>query len=73
MARTINPKWTAMAREKLANGGAFTYMTSHKMVIQEAIMIATELGRAYKLISNGAGVTTFTTDTDTCPCCKRKL
>ena len=73
MASRVNPKWAEETRKKMAKAEVFTHTSTHKIIIQECILIAQSLGCAYKLVNLGAGVTTFTTDTDTCPCCKRKL
>ena len=53
-------------------GGAPTtveYTSTNRQVIQYLVQTAASLSIPYKVISLGAGVTKFTTDTTMCPKC----
>jgi hypothetical protein len=69
----LNPKWCAEMDLALAGPGHVTLTSSFTKAIQYLVVRATGLKRAYKVINNGAGVKTFTTETDICPCCKRRV
>lgn len=72
MARVLNPKWKDQMLEKIASGQVDEIL-AQSLPAQWLIMRLTERGIQFRVYNVGAGVRRITTDTDTCPCCKRKL
>ena len=70
MPKIINPKWQAEILARLTS-----IDETLKYNINAAWLIATlsERNIPFRVSNLGAGVKRITTDTDTCPCCKRKL
>lgn len=69
--RQINPKWIDRMRKLIEAKEVIDETCSYRPATQWLIEQLLKCNRAYKLINCGAGVTRITTDTDTCPLCKR--
>ena len=73
MAMRLNPKWLGAAVDELDKTGKLSRTTECNAGIQSIILLLNRRNIPFKLYNLGAGVKRVTTDTDTCPCCKRKL
>lgn len=71
--RRINPKWINDMEEKLYQEKVIDTTQSWLPCIQWLVERLSSVGKAYKIYNLGAGVKRLTTETDTCPCCRRKL
>lgn len=72
MRQVLNPKWKDRISE-LINIGHIDETNSYNIAIQWIITELTTRGIPFKLFNLGAGVKRITTETDICPCCKRRL
>lgn len=52
--------------------GKVTRTVAVRLAAQFFIMLLADKGIPYQIKNMGAGVTLITTETDKCPCCKRK-
>lgn len=73
MKRQFNPKWVDKIKGELDAGEAIDETQTWLPCIQWLIKELSTRGRPYNLYNLGAGVKRIVTDTDICPCCKRKL
>jgi hypothetical protein len=73
MAKIINPRWADDIREKVACGKVVNETLSATVAAQWLITFLSTKNIPFKVFYLGAGVKRITTETDTCPCCKRKL
>jgi len=73
MPTRVNPNWIKEQLTILRETGKLDTTTSYNPAIQALIVYLTNNGKSFKLYPLGAGVKRLTTETDTCPCCKRKL
>jgi hypothetical protein len=76
MAKTLNPNWVTSQKQLMANVAVGEPYSAVESFALAKTFIVTELTRRnipFKTYNLGAGVMRITTDTDTCPCCKRKL
>ena len=69
----INPSWQEEMTEKMDHQINVDTTQSFLPCIQWLVTALSKRGIPHKLYNLGAGVKRVTTDTDTCPCCKRKL
>ena len=73
----LNPRWKAEQVEKIgaAREAHSTYeITTGIPVVKKWVILELDRrGMPFKVYNLGAGVARVTTDTDTCPCCKKKL
>ena len=69
----VNPQWVTDAVNEYRDYDFVERTTAFNKAIQALIIRFDNLGIMYRLYSLGAGVKKLTTDTDVCPCCKRKL
>ena len=76
----LNPAWVQKVREEVTEpdgAGGFQNSIDRTISVNAAakalIVMLSEAGRPFKVHNLGAGVKRITTNTDTCPCCKRKL
>ena len=58
---------------KIASHQPIDITSGHNLPIQWLVMRLSNASVPYKIYPLGAGVKRITTDTDTCPCCKRPL
>lgn len=73
MRRGINPGWQKKILYDLDNGQKIDETQSFLPGIQWLIRELVKRGKPYRMWNLGAGVRRITTDTDSCPCCKRQL
>ena len=73
MAIFLNDAWKDQMLSAIKNGNLVDETTATKVAIRFLIIALTNANRPFKLFNLGAGVQRLTTDTETCPCCKRKL
>lgn len=73
MGFRVNPKWIEQAIEEYRKTGKVSRSSETNRVIQALILALDGRSIPYKVYNLGAGVKTVTTETDTCPCCKRAL
>jgi hypothetical protein len=73
MPTRVNPAWIKQQLTILRETGKLDATTSYNPAIQSLMVHLTNNGKSFKLYNLGAGVKRLTTETDTCPCCKRKL
>jgi hypothetical protein len=73
MSTRVNPEWLKQQLTILRETGKLNVTNSYNPAIQSLIVYLTNKGRNFKVYNLGAGVKCLTTETDICPCCKRKL
>ncbi len=73
MGKVINPAWAGKIRGLLDSGQPVDETTSFTPAAAFLIQELTLAGRAFRVYTLGAGVRRITTDTDSCPMCKREL
>lgn len=73
MSQRLNPSWTGMMLDKIRGDGAIDEVLSANLASAWLITVLTKHGTMFKVYNLGGGVKRITTNTDTCPCCKRKL
>jgi len=73
MPARVNPAWIKQQLTILRETGKLDATTSYTPAIQSLMVYLTNNGKSFKLYNLGAGVKRLTTETDICPCCKRKL
>jgi len=71
--KIISQYWKEEQEEKIHNREAISITTQYNILIQWLVIKLNSFYIPYKIYSIGAGVKTLTTNTDICPCCKRKL
>lgn len=69
----VNPKWAAEIEEKLDNKVSLDEVISFNPASQWLIIKLSYLNKPFKIYNLGSGVKRITTETDTCPCCKKKI
>lgn len=73
MIKGIKPGWIKKRKEDIRKGRPIHLITSFDKATQTLITLLAKTNIPFKLYNLGVGVKELTTDTDTCPCCKRKL
>lgn len=73
MATIVSPRWRENICSTLNVAGQIDEVISYNPASQWLIEELTRRQKLFKVYSLGAGVKRITTETDTCPCCKRKL
>lgn len=71
--RRINPKWTERVTALLDGSQAIDETSGFLSATQWLVIQLTKRDRPFRIHNLGAGVRRITTDTETCPCCKREL
>jgi hypothetical protein len=70
----LSPTWLDHIQTKIQqtkeSGDIFTCTVSNPQAKRAAIHRLVDAGVPFKVIQNGCGVTTITTDTHTCPKCR---
>lgn len=69
----VSSKWMAYQSDLIKEGKSIDAISVSTEATQWLIASLSRHGTPYKVHSLGAGVKRITTDTDTCPCCKRVL
>jgi len=73
MAKIVSPKWAAEVESKIFQHQPIDVISSSLVATQWLVSKLARLEIPFKIHNLGAGVKRITTDTDTCPYCKRKL
>jgi hypothetical protein len=75
MAAILNPLWVTEQKALISNRHIVPYnvVVSFTQAKVFVVTTLTNLNIPFKMYSLGSGVVRITTDTDRCPCCKRKL
>ena len=73
MASRLNPKWLDNMLALLNATGKLDVTESYLPAIQALVMELSKRGTAYRIHNLGASVKRITTNTEICPCCKKKL
>ena len=73
MGKIVSETWKNEMRAKIAQGQVIDVTSGFNPAVQWLIERLSVNGTPYKVYSLGAGVKRVTTETDTCPCCRRKL
>lgn len=71
--KQISQSWAQQMQERIDQNLPIDCTTAQNIVAQWLIRHLALGKRNFKLYQLGAGVKRITTDTDTCPCCKRPL
>jgi hypothetical protein len=69
----VNPTWAEKVAKQVREGYEVDRTIAFNKAAQYLIQILTKYNRPFKIYNLGAGVKRITTNTDTCPCCKRRL
>lgn len=73
MASMINPKWAEKVRNLLDAGQPIDETIEYAPAAKWLVVRLSSRNRMFRMYNLGAGVKRITTDTDQCPCCKRKI
>jgi hypothetical protein len=73
MAKIINPLWKNKMTSAMDCAQPIDVVTQYNINIQWLIVELARRGTPFRLYNLGAGVKRVTTDTQTCPCCKRAI
>lgn len=68
-----NCRFALQVEEKLNANALIDEVCSKSWVASWLVTKLARLNKPFKIFNLGAGVKRITTDTDTCPCCKRKI
>jgi hypothetical protein len=68
-----NCQWAREIQSRIDSALPIDAHTRHNYAAAWLVEKLTRLNLPYKIYNLGAGVRRITTDTDSCPCCKRKL
>jgi hypothetical protein len=71
--RILNKKWFDQQVIELGETGSLDVTISFNLAAQAIIELLSNRNKPFKVYNLGAGVKRITTNTDICPCCKRKL
>ena len=73
MAQRVNPNWIRFIEKSIENHEKIDKTTSYNKAAQILIKMLVSQDIPFKVYNLGAGIKRITTNTETCPCCKRKL
>ena len=73
MAKQLDTKWVVAIEESLRNWQPINETLTDRLTLQFLILRLLKDGRPFKVYTLGAGGKRITTDTETCPCCNKKL
>ena len=73
MAFRLRQDWCQKIETDAHSSHSVDFTSAIHQAIQYVILQLSSAGRPFKLYNLGAGVKRVTTDTDICPCCKRKF
>jgi hypothetical protein len=76
MSQRLNPIWAEKQKQLMLDsrdGEPYELVESFPKGKTFVVTELAKLGIPFKVYNLGAGVSKITTDTDICPCCKRKL
>jgi hypothetical protein len=69
----LSSSWLRIWQEKLEKDLPIDITTTEKNKVQYLLLQLLNRNRPYIIYNMGSGVTRLTTDTQFCPCCKKKL
>lgn len=72
MPKTLNPKWKDRMLDEI-KAGRVDETLADALPAKWLILRLTEKNIPFRVYSLGAGIRRITTDTDSCPCCKKPL
>ena len=73
MTTRVNPNWLSEKLHTLDYTGELDVTVSYNKAAQSLIEALSRRDKVFKVYSLGAGVKRITTDTEVCPCCKKKI
>jgi len=73
MGLRVNPNWLSGKLHTLDYTGELDVTVSYNKAAQSLIEALSVRDKMFKVYNLGAGVKRITTDTEVCPCCKRKI
>jgi len=73
MGLRVNPNWLSEKLHTLDYAGELDVTVSYNKAAQSLIEALSHRNKEFKVYNLGAGVKRITTDTEVCPCCKRKI
>ena len=73
MGLRVNPNWLSEKLHTLDYTGELDVTVSYNKAAQSLIEALSVRDKMFKVYNLGAGVKRITTDTEVCPCCKRKV
>jgi len=73
MGLRVNPNWLSEKLHTLDYTGELDVTVSYNKAAQSLIEALSVRDKMFKVYNLGAGVKRITTDTEVCPCCKRKI
>ena len=73
MRMIVNPMWAKEMKEALTEESPIDETIRANISASFLIVLLSKVNRPFKVYNLGAGVKRVTTDTDACPCCKKKL
>jgi len=73
MAMTVNQKWVDKMQRNIFQGKMIDETISFNKTSQWLITMLDKYKIPFKIYNLGAGVKRITTETDICPCCKKKI
>lgn len=71
--KVLNPKWVEKMRTQLGQESGVNEVLTTPLAIKWLIAELARANRPYRVEELGAGVKRITTNTTTCPCCRRPL
>lgn len=72
MAKIISPQWKFDREREIAECRTIDETLTDNLPVKWLICRLAKIGVPFKVYNLGAGVKRITTQTDVCPCCKRK-
>ena len=73
MGLRVNPNWLSEKLHTLDYTGELDVTVSYNKAAQSLIEALSVRDKMFKVYNLGAGVKRITTNTEVCPCCKRKI
>ena len=73
MGLRVNPNWLSEKLHTLDYTGELDVTVSYNKAAQSLIEALSVRDKMFKVYNLGAGVKRITTDTEVCPCCKKKI
>ena len=73
MTTRVNPNWLDEKQRAYAETGIIDTTVSFNKAAQSLVEWLSRQNIKFKVYNLGAGVKRITTDTEVCPCCKKKI
>jgi len=71
--RVVNKQWYNKQTSTFIETGKLDIVIDFNKALDAIVKYLTEIKQPYKIYNLGSSVKRLTTETDTCPCCRRKL